>query len=433
MRNFGTMEVKENLLHIGGISTEKLVEEYGSPLYVMDQSLIEENMNKFKRGFKSDKFETEIIYASKAFLTMAMCQLVAREGLSMDAVSGGEVFTAREAGFPMEKIYFHGNNKGAEEIELALESKVGTFIVDNPGELELLEELCRKVNSKVRILLRVNPGIEAHTHEYIQTSKYCSKFGESIFDEKIEGFIERASKSQYISLDGFHCHIGSQIFDEAPYLVAIETMVEFAAKIRRKTGYSAKVLNMGGGFGVYYSKGDDALGIEEITSKMIEHLERKIDEYQVEIERVMIEPGRSIVANAGTTLYRVGGLKTTYSGKKYVFIDGGMTDNIRPALYQAEYEGSIANRMTDSMTEVVTVAGKCCESGDVIMKDTLLQKCQVGDILAVGSTGAYNYSMASNYNRITKPAVVFVKAGESKVVVKRETYMDLIKNDIKLY
>ncbi len=433
MRNFGTMEVKENLLHIGGISTEKLVEEYGSPLYVMDQSLIEENMNKFKRGFKSDKFETEIIYASKAFLTMAMCQLVAREGLSMDAVSGGEVFTAREAGFPMEKIYFHGNNKGAEEIELALESKVVTFIVDNPGELELLEELCRKVNSKVRILLRVNPGIEAHTHEYIQTSKYCSKFGESIFDEKIEGFIERASKSQYISLDGFHCHIGSQIFDEAPYLVAIETMVEFAAKIRRKTGYSAKVLNMGGGFGVYYSKGDDALGIEEITSKMIEHLERKIDEYQVEIERVMIEPGRSIVANAGTTLYRVGGLKTTYSGKKYVFIDGGMTDNIRPALYQAEYEGSIANRMTDSMTEVVTVAGKCCESGDVIMKDTLLQKYQVGDILAVGSTGAYNYSMASNYNRITKPAVVFVKAGESKVVVKRETYMDLIKNDIKLY
>lgn len=433
MRKFGTMEVKENLLHIGGISSEKLVEEYGSPLYVMDQCLIEENMNKFKRGFKSNKFETEIIYASKAFLTMAMCQLVVKEGLSMDAVSGGEVFTAREAGFPMEKIYFHGNNKGAEEIELALESKVGTFIVDNPGELELLEELCRKSNSKVRILLRVNPGIEAHTHEYIQTSKYCSKFGESIFDKTIEGFIERASKSDYISLDGFHCHIGSQIFDEAPYLVAIETMVEFAAKIKRKTGYSTKVLNMGGGFGVYYSKGDDALGIEEITSKMIEHLERKIDEYQVEIERVMIEPGRSIVANAGTTLYRVGGLKTTYSGKKYVFIDGGMTDNIRPALYQAEYEGSIANRMTDSMTELVTVAGKCCESGDVIMKDTLLQKCQAGDLLAVGSTGAYNYSMASNYNRITKPAVVFVRDGESKLVVKRETYMDLIKNDIKLY
>ncbi len=433
MRKFGTMEVKDNLLHIGGVSSKKLVEEYGTPVYVMDQCLIEENMNKFKRGFKSGKFQTEIIYASKAFLTMAMCQLVAREGLSMDAVSGGEVFTAREAGFPMESIYFHGNNKGAEEIELALESKVGTIIVDNPGELELLEELCRKGNSKIRILLRVNPGIEAHTHEYIQTSKYCSKFGESIFDEKIEEFIERASKSEYITLEGFHCHIGSQIFDEEPYLVAIETMVEFAAKIRRKTGYSAKVLNMGGGFGVYYSKGDDALGIEEITSKMIEHLERKIDEYQVEIERVMIEPGRSIVANAGTTLYRVGGLKTTYSGKKYVFIDGGMTDNIRPALYQAEYEGSIANRMDDSRTELVTVAGKCCESGDVIMKDTLLQKCQAGDILAVGSTGAYNYSMASNYNRITKPAVVFVRTGESKLVVKRETYMDLIKNDIKLY
>jgi diaminopimelate decarboxylase len=433
MRTFGTMEVKENLLWIGGVSSQELVKEYGSPLYVMDQHLIEENMNKFKKGFKSSKFETEVIYASKAFLTMAMCQLVAREGLSMDAVSGGEIFTAREAGFPMENIYFHGNNKGAAEITLALKSKVGTIIVDNPGELDLLEQLCIKNDSKIRILLRVNPGIEAHTHEYIQTSKYCSKFGESIFDDKTEEFIKKVLKSQHITLEGFHCHIGSQIFGSTPYLAAIDTMVEFVAKIRSKTGYSAKVLNMGGGFGIYYSKEDDAMNIEDITSTMIEHLEEKIDEYQVEVEKVLIEPGRSIVANAGTTLYRVGGLKTTYSEKKYVFIDGGMTDNIRPALYQADYEGSIANRMNDSKTELVTVAGKCCESGDIIMRDTLLQRCQVDDILAVGSTGAYNYSMASNYNRITKPAVVFVKAGESKVVVKRETYMDLIRNDIKLY
>jgi len=433
MRRFGTMDERENVLYIGGRSTVELVEDHGSPLYVMDQYLVEENMDKFKRGFKSQRFETEVIYASKAFLNLAMCQLVAREGLSMDAVSGGEIFTAREAGFPMERIYFHGNNKGKEELELALASNVGTIIVDNQGELEMLEELCIERSLEARVLLRVNPGIEAHTHEYIQTSKYCSKFGESIFDRRIEELVRRAVESSHISLEGFHCHIGSQIFDAAPYLAAIDTMTEFTARVRDKTGYSTRALNMGGGFGVYYSSGDDALEIEEITSRMVEHLEKKIDEYDLGIERVMIEPGRSIVANAGTTLYRVGGLKTTYSGKNYVFIDGGMTDNIRPALYQADYEGGIANRINDSKTEEVTVAGKCCESGDVIMRGSQLQKCQVGDILAVGSTGAYSYSMASNYNRITKAAVVFVKNGESKVVVRRETYGDLIRNDISLY
>ncbi|WP_319200371.1 diaminopimelate decarboxylase [uncultured Ilyobacter sp.] len=433
MRLFGSMEIKDNQLYIGGISSKELVEKHGSPLYVMDEALISKNMETFKAAFKSDRFQTEVVYASKAFLTTGMCQIVDKHGLSMDVVSGGELFTVKSAGFPMERVHMHGNNKTWEELEMCLDYGIGEIIVDNRDELDKLERVCREKGKKINVLLRVNPGIEAHTHEYIQTSTYSSKFGESIFDENIKDIIKKFIAAEHVELKGFHCHIGSQIFDEKPFFAAMDTMLKFIKQMKEEAGLDTKVLNLGGGFGVYYFDGDDAVDFEKFCKEMIRDLELKLEEYEIDLDKVIIEPGRSIVANAGTTLYTVGGTKVTYSGKKYVFVDGGMTDNIRPALYQAQYEGVVANRINEKTEDLVTVAGKCCESGDLLLRDVYLQEAKEGDILAISTTGAYNYSMASNYNRIRKPAVVFVKDGESKVAVKRESYEDLIRNDLKLY
>ena len=432
MKLFGTSKVVNNELNIGGVGVQELREKFSTPLYVMDQTLLEENMAIFRDNFKSDKFKTEVIYASKAFLAVAMAQLVNRNGLSMDVVSGGELFTAIKAGFPMEKLYFHGNNKTYDELELAIDNNLGTIIVDNPLELHRLNKICADKNKKAKVLLRVNPGIDAHTHEYIQTSKFSSKFGESIFDEEIFNIIKEFLNSENVILEGFHCHVGSQIFDEKPFFGAIDVMFKFAKEVEEKTGFASKVINLGGGFGIYYSEEDNPIALQDFVTRMISDLEIKKEEYGLRVEQVNIEPGRSIVANSGTTLYTVGGVKDTYSGKKYIFIDGGMTDNIRTALYQAKYEGVIATKMKDELSLLATVAGKCCESGDVIIHDGNFANAEDGDIFAVSTTGAYNYSMSSNYNRIGRPAVVFVKDGKAKLVVKRETYEDLIKNDLIL-
>jgi len=431
---FGSMKVNSGgILEVGGVSTTNLVAEYGSPLYVMDQQYIEDRIEEIKTNFKSDKFNTEIIYASKAFLNKAMCQLVNKTGISMDVVSEGELYTAIAANFPLEKTYFHGNNKTLGELELALISNVGTIVIDNIYEFKKIEYLGEKLNKSIDVLLRVNPGIDAHTHEYIQTSKFSSKFGESIYDDsKIGNFVTMLDESPYTNFRGFHCHIGSQIFDKEPFMKAIEVMVEFVKKVKVDYGVSVDTLNIGGGFGIYYTKGDKPIDLPTTLQEMIKSLEEVLESQDVNIKNVMIEPGRSVVANAGLTLYSIGGVKETYSGKKYYFIDGGMTDNIRTALYQADYEGTVANRMFDPSDELVTIAGKCCESGDTIINDKRFQRAVVGDILAVFSTGAYNYSMSSNYNRITKPAVVMVKNGKSKLIVKRETLEDLIRNDLNL-
>ena len=430
MRLFGTAENVNGILHIGGISVEKLREKYGTPLYVMDQKLIEDNLQKYKEYFVSDKFATQVIYATKAFLNVGMCQLVNKYGLGMDAVSDGELFTIKHSGFPMENVYMHGNNKSDLELEMCIDYGVGIIIVDNFFELKRLEKICELKNKKVKALLRVNPGIEAHTHEYIKTSKDSSKFGETIYEDKIYDIIEEFQKSEYVELLGFHCHIGSQIFDTKAFYAEIETMMDFIEAVKEKLSFHTKYLNLGGGFGIYYVSGDKELNIPEVMKKMIEILENKLEEYNISLEKVIIEPGRSIVGNAGTTIYTVGGTKITHSGKKYVFVDGGMADNIRPALYQAEYEGCIANKMNDKISDEVTVAGKCCESGDMLIKDYLMAEAEAGDILAVSTTGAYNYSMASNYNRLRKPAVVLVKDGQSKLLVRRETYEDLIRTDM---
>lgn len=430
MRLFGTAENINGILHIGGVSVEKLREEYGTPLYIMDQKLIEDNIQKYKEYFSSDKFETQVIYATKAFLTVGMCQLVKKFGIGMDAVSDGELFTIKHSGFPMENVYMHGNNKSNTELEMCIDYGVGTIIVDNFYELKRLEEICEAKGAKVKVLLRVNPGIEAHTHEYIKTSKDSSKFGETIYEEKIYDIIKEFQKSKYVELLGFHCHIGSQIFDTKAFYAEIETMMDFIEAVKEKLDFTTRYLNLGGGFGIYYVEGDKELDIPAVMKRMVEILEEKLDEYKISLERVIIEPGRSIVGNAGTTIYTVGGTKITHSGKKYIFVDGGMADNIRPALYQAEYEGCLANKMNEAVSEEVTVAGKCCESGDMLIQNEMFAAAKEGDILAVSTTGAYNYSMSSNYNRLRKPAVVLVKEGKSKLLVRRETYEDLVRTDM---
>ncbi|BEP27980.1 diaminopimelate decarboxylase [Helicovermis profundi] len=430
MNLHGTMSINEmGNLEIGNIDTVNLAKKYGTPLYVFDVKNIKNNINNFKVGFKHPKIETEIIYASKAFLTIGMCKLIEEQGLSLDVVSGGELYTAKKANFPPNKIYFHGNNKTIEELILALNYGVNKIIIDNEYEIELVNYLCTELDQNVEVLLRVNPGIEAHTHEYIQTANNDSKFGISIFNENICDIISSITDSYHMTLKGFHYHIGSQILDEVSFIKGIEVMMNFVKKIKLTCSYETKELNLGGGFGVYYSKEDSELDLNSCLKNMLSEVNKISKENNITIPKLLIEPGRSIVANSGTTLYKVGATKDTFGGKSFIFVDGGMADNPRTALYDAIYEGAIANKMTNENTNEYTIAGKCCESGDIVIKTITLPKADKNDILAVASTGAYNYSMASNYNRLRKPAVVFVENGKSKVVVKRETYDDIIRND----
>ena len=431
MKLFGTINANnKGHLEIGSCDTVNLVKEFGTPLYVIDEELVRNTCRLFKNNFSIDGIDTEVIYASKAFLNLAMSQLIAEEGLSLDVVSGGELFTALKANFPANKIYMHGNNKTETELTMAIEAKIGRIIVDNRQELELLEDLCEKLNKEIDVLLRVNPGIDAHTHEYIQTSKNDSKFGESIFSDDINLIIKRFQNSSRLNLKGFHCHIGSQIFEEESFYQGISVMLDFINTVNKDCNFVTKELNLGGGFGVYYTSEDTPIDLRKCLKNMLVSLKEQLETLGLSIPKIIIEPGRSIIANAGTTLYEVGGTKNTYGGKHYIFVDGGMTDNPRTALYNAKYEALAANKINCNEKEIYTIAGKCCESGDVVIKDITLPIIERNDILAVLSTGAYNYSMASNYNRIARSAVVFVKNGQARLVVKRETYQDLIRNDV---
>jgi diaminopimelate decarboxylase len=433
MKLFGTMKINENgHLSIGGCDTMELANQFKTPLYVIDEELIRENCRLFKNAFVKSGMETEVIYASKAFLNLAICKVIKEEGLSLDVVSGGEIYTALRAGFPTEKIYFHGNNKTSDELEMAIENGLGRIVVDNVQELHLIEELCEKLNKSVDILFRVNPGIEAHTHAYIQTSKNDSKFGESIFSGSIGNIIEELTASKYITLKGLHCHIGSQIFEEESFYTAAGVMLDFIARLKADYEFVVEELNLGGGFGVYYSEEDTPIDLRRMLKNVLGLIRDQASQLNIKLPKLMIEPGRAIVANAGTTLYDIGAIKKTHGGKSYIFVDGGMTDNPRTALYDAKYDALIANKAALENKELYTIAGKCCESGDIIIKDIELPKAEKNDLVAVLSTGAYNYSMASNYNRIPRPAVVFVKDGIGTLAVKRETYEDILKNDILL-
>ena len=431
MRLFGTSKVNEKgNLSIGGVDASELAKEFKTPLYVMDQELIETTIDKMKEAFQSNRFDTQIAYAGKAFLSMGMLKLVDAKELDLDVVSGGELYTAYKAGFPMERVHLHGNNKTVEELEMAIEFGIKEIVIDNEDEIDKIERICREKGKKQAVLVRIDPGIEAHTHHYIKTSGLTSKFGISLFQDNLFDIIKRLNDSEWIEFKGFHTHIGSQIFQSAFFIFALDEIFKYLDKLKKELGIVVHTVNMGGGFGVYYKEGDDPKPIEEVLSEIITYTEAMEIKYQIGFKELCIEPGRSIVGNAGTTLYEVGGIKETVGGKTYVFIDGGMSDNIRTALYQAEYEAGVVNKLNDTDVREITLAGKLCESGDIIIEKGKLPKAtEIGDIVAVTTTGAYCYTMSSNYNRMMRPAVVFVKDGKAKVAVKRETLDDLIRND----
>lgn len=430
MKLFGTMKIDNNQLTIGGVKAVDLIREYGSPLYVFDETLIREYCRDYRKYFKCDENNNRVAFAGKAFLTVQMCKLLKEENMSLDVVSGGELYTAYKAGFPLEKIMFHGNNKTLEEIELGVKLGVGNFVVDNYYEMDTLNKIAESYGKVQNIYLRITPGIEAHTHDYIKTGQIDSKFGFAPIGTVIEDAVEKAINLENIRLVGIHCHIGSQIFELQPYEDAVEVMLGLVKKIKEKHGYFIKEVDFGGGFGIYYSKGDKPKTTKEYCEAIIKKVDEVCSRTGQDRPIITIEPGRSIVANAGTTIYTVGAVKDIPGVRKYVSVDGGMTDNIRPALYNADYECVIANRVHGEREECVTIAGKCCESGDILLENVNLPEVSTGDILAVMTTGAYGYSMSNNYNRIPKPAVVMVADGDSRLICRRESYEDVLKNDI---
>lgn len=430
MKLFGAMEIKENELYIGGVSSTNLVSEFGSPLYVMDEELLINTCKSYYKNFKCKENNNRVAYAGKAFLTMAMCKLINEQGLYLDVVSGGELYTAYKSGFPLEKVYFHGNNKTYDEIELGVKLGVGRFIVDNIEEMTILNEIATKYNKKQDIYLRLTPGIEAHTHDYIKTGQIDSKFGFAPVGNTIMNAVKYALDYENLNLKGLHCHIGSQIFDIAPFEDAAEIMLGFINDIKKETGYIISELDLGGGFGIHYTNEDKPRETREYCEAILNRVDKVCEKLALERPILTIEPGRSIVGNAGTTLYTIGAIKEIEGVRTYISVDGGMTDNIRPALYGAKYDMTIANKVNDKKDNMVTVAGKCCESGDIFVKDINLQETKRGDVLAVFTTGAYGFSMASNYNKNPRAAVVFVKDGIARLVSKRQSYEDLLSLEV---
>ena len=430
MRLFDGMTVENGELNISEVGVSELKAQYGTPLYVYDENMLVNQCRTFINNFKSSKFNTEVLYASKAFSCLEVLRIASREGLGVDVVSLGEIHTAYKAGYDMKKAYFHGNNKTREELQYALEVGVGTIVIDNDYEYEMINEIVRESGNTVDVLLRINTGIDAHTHEYIKTAKDDSKFGYSVYDETIYDLIADINNQSNLNFVGFHSHIGSQIFEKTSFFEAVKVVMEFTKKVQERLGLTISVLNLGGGFGVYYTEEDRPFELAEFLREYIEVVERESDNFGLDLAKVVIEPGRSLTCNAGSTLYSVGGVKKTFAGREYVFVDGGMADNPRYALYKAKYEAMLANKMNEEADTTYTVAGKCCESGDMLVMDANLPKAEQGDLLLVSSTGAYNYSMSSNYNRLPKLPVVFVKDGSSRLVVKGETLEDLIRQDI---
>ena len=422
---------EKNHLVIGKNDTTELAKEFGTPLYVLDEDLLRENCRVYKNAI--DKYyggNGLILYANKALCTVHTCNVAKEEGLGVDVVSGGELYTALKAGFPVDKIYFHGNNKTTDELMMAVENGVGHIIVDNMYELERLNEIAKEKGIVQNIMFRIKPGVDAHTHSFIQTGQIDSKFGVALENGEAFEIYETAHKMSNVNPDGLHCHIGSQIFDVEPFMKAAEIMMNFAGDLKDKLGLEIKKLNLGGGYGIRYTENDDPVQYDEYIKHVSEVVKTVADKRGLDVPFILMEPGRSIVAPAGITLYTVGSVKDIKGVRKYVSVDGGMADNPRYIMYESEYTAVVANKANDAKTDKVTVAGKCCESGDLLLKDTMIAPAQSGDILAVLATGAYNYSMASNYNRIPRPAMVAVKNGEAKIIVKRETYEDIIKNDV---
>lgn len=418
-------------LTIGGVDTLTLAQQFGTPLYVMDEQQIRANCRRYKSSM--DRFyggNGIVAYASKAFCCKAICKLVLEEGLGLDVVSSGELYTAKSVGFPPERIYFHGNNKTVPELADALEYGVGKIVVDNLTELEVLNKLAAAQHKKVKIMLRIKPGIDAHTHAFIRTGQIDSKFGLALETAEAMEAVKAALACKNLELTGIHCHIGSQIFDIAPFELAAQVMLGFIAQVKEETGTELHELNLGGGFGIKYAPDHQPAEYDAYMESVSAAVHKKCAELGLQVPYITIEPGRSIVGTAGITLYTIGSVKKIPDVRTYVAIDGGMADNPRYILYQSEYHAMIANKANQQRDMTVTVAGKCCESGDLIGEGMVIQQAQPGDILAVLATGAYNYSMASNYNRLQRPAVVMVNEGVARTVILRESLEDILKNDL---
>ena len=424
-----TTGINENgNLEVGGCDLVELAEQYGTPLYVVDEATVRSICKEYKEAFKGYE-KVNMMYASKALMCMGIAKVIASEGFGFDAVSGGEIYTIYKSGADMSKVLFNGNNKSYDELSLALDLGVGRISVDNFFELSLLDEIAKSENKKVDILLRITPGIECHTHEYIQTGHLDSKFG---FDlTQIPEVIELIQE-QHTNLipRGFHAHIGSQIFETKIYEDEVELLIKEIADIKEKFGIEFDEMNVGGGLGVKYTDEDNPPSVFEIGNLIVNALKKNIEKYGVKPPTLYLEPGRSIISTSGVTLYTVGSSKQVPHGTKYWAVDGGMADNLRPSMYQAKYEAQVANKPEAESSQKVTIAGKFCESGDILIKDINLPELEEGDILCVFNTGAYNYSMASNYNRFQKPAMVLVNNSQSAIIIKRESLDDLISHDV---
>ena len=417
-------------LTFAGVDTVMLAKKYSTPLYLMDENKIRRRCREYKTALSKYFNNGKPLYASKAASFKRIYEIVKEENMAVDVVSGGELFTALAAGFPAENIYFHGNNKTIDEIEFAIKNNIGYFIADNLYELENINNIAGKYGIKQKILLRITPGIDPHTYEAVATGKVDCKFGSAIETGQALEIVEQALLCENIVLEGFHCHIGSMVFEHTPFSDSAKAMLEFIADVRQKVNYTAKILNLGGGFGVRYVEEDPELNIDQCIKMLADVIKDCCEKLKIDEPEILMEPGRSIVGDCGITLYTVGAVKEITGYKKYVAIDGGMSDNPRYALYGSKYTAIVANKAKEDRNYFCTIAGKCCESGDLIQEDTFIQKPVSGDYLAVLSTGAYNYSMASNYNKIPKPPIVMIKDKCDDIAVKRETYEDLIKNEL---
>lgn len=415
-------------LEIGGCDLVELADKYGTPLYVIDEKTLRAVCNDYKNAFAKYP-KIRMMYASKALCVCAISKILSEEGFGFDTVSAGEIYTVYKAGVDMSNVLFNGNNKSYDELSLALDLGVGRISVDNFLELALLNEIAHSKNKTVDILLRITPGIECHTHEYIQTGHLDSKFGFDLtqIDDAVELVL---NEYKNLKIHGLHAHIGSQIFETSIYPDEIEILVRELARLDEKFGLKLDEINIGGGIGVKYTEKDVPPSIYDIGSIVIQKLEEAVKKYNVDYPTLFLEPGRSIISTSGVTLYTVGSSKQVPHGKKYVAVDGGMADNPRPSMYQAEYVAEVANKKDNAEMEKVTVAGRFCESGDVLIPEIELPKLDEGDILCVYNTGAYNYSMASNYNKVSKPAMVLVNNSQSDIIINRETLDDLIANEV---
>lgn len=423
---------EHEILTIDGCSAVDLAEQYGTPLFVMSEEHIVEKCKEIRDTFLNRYTNTRAAYAAKAFLTLEMCRIIEREGLCLDVVSGGELYTAMKAGFPAEKIEFNGNNKSVEEIEMAVNYGVGRIIIDGVDELALIENVCREKNRKMNALLRISPGVDSHTHEFITTGNKDSKFGIPLEETIFSGVFRQVLSSQYVNLLGFHFHVGSQLHDNESHLKATSILLDLVRNLKQTYGYNTSEINIGGGFGIRYTEEDQEQPYAYFLDPLMEQIDDAFHSMNLPRPAVVIEPGRSIVGNAGITLYTIGTIKDIPGVRKYVSVDGGMTDNIRPALYDAKYECALANRTpaSEDPMEIVTISGKCCESGDIVIRDASLPNPQRGDLLAVFSTGAYCQSMSSNYNKLPLLPVVMTNQGNSRLILRRQSYDDLLQNQL---